>query len=80
VLEKENSMENKTDATSLDILMASASTPSHVPSEGEIAARAYEIFLGRGGTDGSDLDDWLQAEGELAAGIASTTKARAANA
>jgi hypothetical protein len=31
----------------------------------EIARRAYEIFLGRGGHDGHDLEDWLQAEAEL---------------
>jgi Protein of unknown function (DUF2934) len=80
VLEKDNSMENKTDATSLDVLRSSATTPSNAPSEREIAARAYEIFLGRGATDGSDLDDWLQAERELAVGIANTTKARAAKA
>lgn len=35
------------------------------PSEDEIRARAYEIFLGRGGQPGHDLDDWLQAEFEL---------------
>jgi len=31
----------------------------------EIARRAYEIFVGRGGNDGYDLEDWLQAEAEL---------------
>jgi Protein of unknown function (DUF2934) len=30
-----------------------------------IARRAYEIYMGRGGADGHDLDDWLQAEREL---------------
>ena len=73
-------MENKTDTTSRDVQRTSTSTPVHVRSEREIAARAYEIFLARGATDGSDLDDWLQAEAELAAGSASTTKVRAANA
>lgn len=28
----------------------------------EIATRAFEIFEGRGATDGQDLDDWLAAE------------------
>jgi len=28
----------------------------------EIARKAYELFEQRGRTDGSDLDDWLQAE------------------
>jgi len=35
------------------------------PTNEQIAARAYEIFLRRGGSDGSDLEDWLQAEREL---------------
>ena len=61
-------MENKTDTTSRDVQRTSTSTPGHARSEREIAARAYEIFLARGATDGSDLDDWLQAEAELAAG------------
>ena len=38
---------------------------NHSPSDQEIAARAYEIFQGRGGTDGRALDDWLTAEQEL---------------
>lgn len=32
----------------------------------EIAGRAYEIFLTRGAEHGRDLDDWLQAEREIA--------------
>ncbi|HXY25864.1 MAG TPA: DUF2934 domain-containing protein [Candidatus Acidoferrum sp.] len=35
------------------------------PSEQEIAARAHELFEARGGENGRDLDDWLQAEREL---------------
>jgi Protein of unknown function (DUF2934) len=31
----------------------------------EIAERAYEIYLSRGQSDGSDLEDWFQAEYEL---------------
>jgi hypothetical protein len=31
----------------------------------KIAVRAYGYFLERGGADGWDLDDWLQAEREL---------------
>lgn len=31
----------------------------------QVAARAFEIYQERGGTDGMDLDDWLQAEREL---------------
>lgn len=36
-------------------------------TEEAIAKRAHEIYLARGGTHGSDLDDWLQAERELKA-------------
>jgi hypothetical protein len=35
-----------------------------IPTE-EIATRAYELFMARGGVHGSDLDDWLLAESEL---------------
>ena len=37
----------------------------HSPEE--IAARAYELYLARGGGHGQDWDDWLAAERELAA-------------
>lgn len=35
------------------------------PRDEQIRCRAYEIYLERGGQDGGDLDDWLQAEREL---------------
>ena len=35
------------------------------PSEEEIRMRAYRRYLERGGTDGRDFDDWLEAEREL---------------
>jgi hypothetical protein len=34
-----------------------------------IARRAHEIYEARGGNDGKDLDDWLQAEREVDAEI-----------
>jgi hypothetical protein len=37
------------------------------PSEEEIARRAYELYLARAAADGCDLDDWLEAEREVAA-------------
>jgi hypothetical protein len=37
------------------------STPSHA----DIATRAYDLFVQRGGEHGSDRDDWLRAEREL---------------
>lgn len=43
-----------------------------LPIEETIAKRAHELFLARGGTHGSDLDDWLQAERELKAGATTT--------
>jgi hypothetical protein len=35
------------------------------PTHEEIARRAYELFLERGGDGGHDSDDWLRAEAEL---------------
>ena len=45
-------------------------------THGEIARRAYDLFLARGCEHGHDLDDWLQAERELR-GTLSTTSRRA---
>jgi len=39
--------------------------PASIPLEEQISQRAYEIYLERGGQDGSESDDWLQAESEL---------------
>ncbi len=30
-----------------------------------VAKRAYEIYIGRGGSHGADLDDWFEAERQL---------------
>ncbi len=35
------------------------------PSEDQIRARAYELYLARKGKPGNPADDWLQAEFEL---------------
>ena len=37
-----------------------------------IAARAYELYLARGGADGQAEDDWLAAERELSNGVRSS--------
>jgi hypothetical protein len=37
----------------------------NLPLEEQIRDRAYELYLKRGGEDGSELDDWLQAEAEI---------------
>jgi len=39
-------------------------TAAHIDRE-RLAARAYELYLARGGSDGQDMDDWLVAEREL---------------
>jgi hypothetical protein len=72
-------MDSKTTSTLPKTKTTAASAPGQVPSEQEIAVRAYEIFLSRSASDGHDLDDWIQAERELM-GIARTTKARTVNA
>lgn len=38
-----------------------------------VARRAYEIYLGRGGSHGADLDDWLEAERQLKRGPGDVT-------
>jgi hypothetical protein len=44
-----------------------ASQPATAISSNDIAARAYEIYVDRGGVHGHDLEDWLRAERELGA-------------
>jgi predicted phosphodiesterase len=39
---------------------------SHITYD-QIRRRAHELFVARGGTDGHELDDWLQAEREVKA-------------
>jgi hypothetical protein len=34
-------------------------------TDSQIAERAYQIYLERGGADGDPMSDWLQAEREL---------------
>ena len=38
---------------------------SRIPSNEQIEARAYELFLERGGEHGHDREDWMAAEKEL---------------
>jgi hypothetical protein len=52
------------------------------PTVSEINHRAYEIYLQRGGQQGSDVSDWLNAEQELSnkpVGTAPKTKATLTN-
>jgi len=43
------------------------SAEAALPLEARIRQRAHEIYLERGGADGSEMDDWLQAEQEILA-------------
>lgn len=38
-----------------------------------VARRAYELYKQRGGVDGADLDDWLEAERQLKPGPSEVT-------
>jgi hypothetical protein len=49
------------------VLSPPQKSAAHVDS---IAERAYEKFVSRGRQDGFDLEDWVAAEQELAAGKA----------
>ena len=44
-------------------------TATHPPTQEEIALRAYHIYLQRGGAQGNEFEDWMQAERELLAEI-----------
>lgn len=44
---------------------ASGAPRANGPSPEQIQRRAYEIYLERGGTDGQDMADWLEAERQL---------------
>ncbi len=39
--------------------------PEGYPTREEIELRAHQIYVERGGADGQDVEDWLQAEREL---------------
>lgn len=43
-------------------------------SEGDVARRAYRLYLARGAEHGHALDDWLQAERELRSEFATTIR------
>jgi hypothetical protein len=38
-------------------------------TDDDIARRAFELYRERGGQDGHDADDWLEAERELRAAV-----------
>jgi hypothetical protein len=48
-------------------MSSSSVDASETPTYDEIAEAAYQRYLQRGGIDGRDFDDWLEAERELKA-------------
>ena len=52
------------DAPPKQLTVVSNSKPQRATNE-EIALRAYDLFIQRGGSHGSDVQDWLQAEKDL---------------
>ena len=53
-------------AAAADRAVTSRPQPATV-TNGEIARRAYDLYLARGCEHGHDVDDWWQAERELRA-------------
>jgi len=47
--------------------MSSSNDGSDDPTYDAVAEAAYQRYLQRGGADGRDFDDWLEAERELKA-------------
>ena len=52
-------------AQTQDQTIQGQTTQERTPSRDEVALRAYDLYRQRGGGDGGDLDDWLQAERDL---------------
>ena len=48
-------------------------SPANSNDSEAIARRAYEIYMGRGGSHGADVEDWLEAERQLKHGPTSIT-------
>lgn len=55
----------------LNVTLRADGAGERAPSD--IESRAYELFLRRGGRHGHDMDDWLEAERQLAETIGDTT-------
>lgn len=52
-------------AKSSSTALKKAPAAKSAPTQEEIARRAYQIYLERGGTPGHELEDWTRAEREL---------------
>ena len=55
-------------ATDMSGVGTRADSMGSEPSEEDIRMRAYSRYLERGGGDGQDFEDWLEAERELKGG------------
>ena len=49
----------------LDALTSESTSMGSEPSEHDIRLRAYQRYLERGGGNGMEFDDWVEAEREL---------------
>jgi hypothetical protein len=47
------------------VTFATGAVMESSPSYDQIAEAAYHRYLSRGGSDGRDFDDWIEAEREL---------------
>jgi hypothetical protein len=54
--------------TARKITVRKRSSVSQQPTRENIERRAYEIYMERGGGEGYEMEDWLQAERELTKG------------
>ncbi len=45
--------------------LAKPDSDQREPTDEDVRARAYQMYLERGGHDGLDFDDWVRAEREL---------------
>ena len=53
------------DDAPLEAMSSRSTSMGSEPSEDDIRLRAYHRYLERGGGQGSDFEDWLEAEREL---------------
>ena len=62
-----NAKTDGSSATAADRAQKLVARPA-TPTNADLAERAYEHYLARGGKHGHDVDDWLRAERELSDG------------
>lgn len=53
----------------LNVEQLGESLPADREVQEAVSLRAYEIYQSRGGANGCDMDDWLQAENEVLAAL-----------